>query len=72
MMSDNMYFEGDPATDSTRRHLERVLKQSERQRRWPWVVAAMTGMAAWYLWPRGAGRARRESTANVSETAGEA
>lgn len=52
-MADDLYFDGDPATDSARRHLERVLKQPERRRRWPWVLAAATAAAAWYLWPRG-------------------
>jgi hypothetical protein len=51
-MSDNLYFDGDPATDSARRHLERVLKEPEPHRKWPWVVAALAAAAAWYLWPR--------------------
>jgi len=51
-MSENYYFEGDPSTDSARRHLERVLKEPSRRRRWPWVVAAAAGAAAWYFWPR--------------------
>jgi hypothetical protein len=51
-MSDDLYFDGDPATDSARRHLERVLKEPERPRRWPWVIATATALAAWYLWPR--------------------
>ena len=50
-MTDDLYFDGDPATDSARRHLERVLKQPER-RRWPWVVGAVAGVATWYFWPR--------------------
>lgn len=53
IMSDDLYFDGDPATDSARRHLERVLKEPERPRRWPWVVATMAAAAAWYFWPRG-------------------
>jgi len=51
-MGDDLYFDGDPANDSARRHLERVLKEPERHRRWPWVVGAVAA-AAWYFWPRG-------------------
>jgi hypothetical protein len=51
-MGDDLYFEGDPANDSARRHLERVLKEPERHPRWPWVVGALAA-AAWYFWPRG-------------------
>jgi hypothetical protein len=50
-MDDDVYFDGDPATDSTRRHLERVLKEP-RRRRWPWVVGSVAALAAWYFWPR--------------------
>jgi hypothetical protein len=52
-MSENYYFEGDPATDSARRHLERVLKNDRPRRRWPWVLTAIAGVGAWYFWPRG-------------------
>ena len=52
MMSDSPYFEGDPATESARRHMERVLKEPERPRRWPAIVAVIVGAAAWYFWPR--------------------
>jgi hypothetical protein len=51
-MADDLYFEGDPASDSARRHMERVLKEPER-RRWPWVVGAAAAATAWYFWPRG-------------------
>jgi hypothetical protein len=52
-MDENYYFDGDPETDSARRHLERVLKEPEtRHRKWPWVLAAAAGVAAWYFWPR--------------------
>ncbi len=47
-MSD-YYFEGDPAVDSTRRHLERVL-QGRQTRHWPWLVAALAGGAAFAFW----------------------
>ena len=49
-MPDEVYFEGDPATDSRRRHLERVLKEGAPRRRWPWVVALVAGGGAWALW----------------------
>ena len=38
------FFDGDPATDSTRRHLERVLKQPQKHR-WTWVAAMVAGGA---------------------------
>lgn len=50
-MADDLYFDGDPETDSARRHMERVLK-GERPRRWPWVVGTAMAVAAWYFWPR--------------------
>lgn len=51
-MSENYYFDGDPSTDSARRHLERVLKEPPHgHRKWPWVLAAVAGTAAWYFWP---------------------
>jgi hypothetical protein len=52
-MADDLYFDGDPETDSTRRHLERVLKEPRTHRRWPWVVGSVAALAAWYFWPRG-------------------
>jgi hypothetical protein len=51
MMDDNYYFEGDPSTDSARRHLERVLKGEPKVRtRWGWAAALLAGGGAWYLW----------------------
>jgi hypothetical protein len=55
-MSDDYYFDGDPSTDSARRHLERVLREPPRRRRWPWILAAVAGATAWYFWPRGSAR----------------
>jgi hypothetical protein len=49
-MPDDLYFDGDPATDSRRRHLERVLKEGRPRRRWPWIVAMVAGGGAWTLW----------------------
>jgi hypothetical protein len=62
-MNDNLYFEGDPGTDSTRRHMERVLSNAERPRRWPWVLAAIGSGSVWLLWrlSRSAMRARERS-----------
>ena len=52
-MNGNVYFEGDPETDSTRRHMERVLKEPERTRRWPWLLAALGSGGVWLLWRLG-------------------
>jgi hypothetical protein len=54
MAENYYYFDGDPETDSARRHLERVLKEpTTPHRKWPWVLAAVAGVATWYFWPRG-------------------
>jgi hypothetical protein len=55
-MSDSVYFEGDPATDSSRRHMERVLK-GEPTRKWPWLLAAVASGGLFALW-RVAGQAQ--------------
>jgi len=57
-MNDNLHFDGDPSTDSARRHMERVLKSPERAPRWPWVLAALGGGGVWMLfrWGRAASR----------------
>lgn len=47
-MSDQLYFEGDPATDSTRRHLQRVLGSSQ-PRRWG-MALVLAGGGAWGFW----------------------
>jgi hypothetical protein len=48
-MSDQIYFSGDPAQDSARRHLERVLRQPQ-PRRWPLLAAIFAGGTAFTLW----------------------
>ena len=48
-MDEDVYFDGDPAHDSRRRHLERVIKGGPPPRRWPWVVLAAGG-GAWAFW----------------------
>jgi hypothetical protein len=50
MDDDSVYFDGDPATDSARRHLERVLKSPEAPPRWPWLLAALGSGGVWMLW----------------------
>jgi hypothetical protein len=46
---DDLHFEGDPAIDSTRRRLERVMKDESRPR-WPWVAALAAGGTAFLFW----------------------
>jgi hypothetical protein len=66
-MSD-IYFDGDPATDSARRHLERVLKEdSPRRRRWPWILTAIAGAGVWYFWPRSPREPRKAQAAAKRE-----
>lgn len=62
-MPDDLYFEGDPAQDSRRRHLERVLKGDEPRRKWPWILALAAGGSAWALW-----RATRRSDSQEAST----
>jgi len=61
-----LYFDGDPATDSARRHMERVLK-GEPTPRWPWVVAALGSGGLWMLWRLGKGAAQGRPEAAPSE-----
>ena len=64
MSENDYYFDGDPETESARRHLERVLKEpATRHRKWPWLLAAVAGVTTWYFWPRGADKnGAREGT----------
>jgi hypothetical protein len=62
-MSDHIYFAGDPAEDSARRHLERVLKQPQR-RRWSFLAALFAGGTALTLW-----RVRHNRRATKSDAA---
>ena len=57
----DVYFEGDPATDSARRHMERVLKGPEPSRRWPWILAALGSGGVWLLWRSGQEAARAKN-----------
>jgi hypothetical protein len=66
-MNDSVYFDGDPKTDSTRRHMERVLKSPESARRWPWALAALGAGGVWMLWRLGRSSVRereKESSAD--------
>jgi hypothetical protein len=65
-MNGEVHFEGDPATDSARRHMERVLK-GEPARRWPWVLAALGGGGLWMLWRIGGAAAQGRATGNTPE-----
>jgi hypothetical protein len=52
-MEDNRYyFAGDPAKDSPRRHMQRVLSEepSAPSRHWPWVLAFLAGGGSWSVW----------------------
>ncbi len=46
----DVYFEGDPAVDSSRRHMERVLKGENTRRRWPLLLTALAGGGLWAIW----------------------
>jgi hypothetical protein len=50
MNDDHYYFAGDPATDSPRRHLERVLSDPAPRRKWPWVLGLLAGGGTWTFW----------------------
>ncbi len=61
MSDEYVYFDGDPETESTRRHMERVLQGQAPQRRWPWLLAAFGSGAVWLLWQSGRDSARGRS-----------
>lgn len=67
-MGDEVYFDGDPETESTRRHLERVLEGRPPARRWPWVLAALGGGAVWLLWRTGRDSARAHEASGEEAT----
>ncbi|HUR35890.1 MAG TPA: hypothetical protein VM032_18930 [Vicinamibacterales bacterium] len=46
-MSDEVFLKGDPAFDSTRRHMERVLNAPRHDQL---RKAAVAGAAAWGIW----------------------
>ena len=71
-MNGGVYFDGDPATDSARRHMERVLK-GEPKRRWPWILAALGSGAVWMLYRVGqSAAADRQPAASASVRASSA
>ena len=63
-MSDHIYFSGDPAHDSARRHLERVLSDPQ-PKRWPMLAALFAGGTALTLWRV---RQNRRAKSNGDET----
>lgn len=65
-----LYFDGDPEIDSTRRRLERVLKESEekpQRPRWPWKTALLASGTAILWWRLRQRRLRREQDARNHE-----
>ena len=62
MTESYLHFDGDPQTDSARRHMERVLTNAPRRRRWPWVVGLLAGGGSWTIW-----RAWQKSQAGRAE-----
>jgi hypothetical protein len=50
-----VYLDGDPNTESTRRHMERVLR-GEPRRRWPWMLGLLAGGTAFTIWRMRRGR----------------
>lgn len=61
---DQLHFEGDPATDSTRRRLERILKEDQPRSEWRWIAALGAGATALLLWQM---RRRRRNGSDVSD-----
>ena len=63
-MTNGVHFDGDPETESARRHMERVLKGTDPPRRWTWLLAALGTGGVWLLWQGGRAAARtRDSVA---------
>jgi hypothetical protein len=67
-MSEGVHFDGDPATDSARRHMERVLKGQPAPMRWAWLAAALGGGGVWMLWRFGQTAARERQGAAAAST----
>jgi hypothetical protein len=65
-MPDDVYLDGDPNIESTRRHMERVLR-GERTRRWPWVLGALAGGTAFAFWRARRARDARGPSADRAE-----
>jgi hypothetical protein len=65
-MNDDVHFDGDPATDSARRHMERVLNAPEPARRWPWLLAALGSGGVWLLWRLGQAAARTKAAPDTN------
>ena len=65
----DLYFEGDPATDSPRRHMERVLKGEGQSRKWPWFLMALGGGGLWAIWRTAAQGGRSREAARTTGTA---
>jgi hypothetical protein len=65
---DDLHFEGDPATDSTRRRLERVMKVGEPRSEWKWMAALAAGAGALVFWQV---RRRRRNNGSERESGGE-
>jgi hypothetical protein len=66
-MSD-VYLDGDPETESTRRQMERLLR-GERRRRWPWLFGAVAGGTAFVFW-RARRRAREANRPSIAARLG--
>lgn len=49
MKDETVYFDGDPATESSRRHMERVLR-GDAPPKWPWLLAAVASGGLFALW----------------------
>ena len=62
---EDLHFDGDPSTDSTRRQLERIMKD-DAPRRWPWLAAVAAGSTALMFWQI---RRRRKNGATTNEPA---
>ena len=69
-MNDSVHFDGDPATDSARRHMERVLKAPEAKRRWLWLLATLGSGGVWLLWQGGRAAARTREASGSEPKAG--
>ena len=65
------YFDGDPALDSKRRHMERVLKGEGSRKKWPLVLMALGGGGLWAIWKTAAeGRSREAAGTTGTPSSG--
>jgi hypothetical protein len=64
----DLHFDGDPETDSTRRRLERVMKEERPRSWWPWKTALLAGGTAFVWWQLNRRKPRKDGDGTNAAT----